>query len=61
MFTVYFHKSYSAAQKKRYEHCCMKQKCQIQMGIAQYKIATTPLKTKRMRSKILKISYVCHY
>ena len=45
MFTVYFYKSYSAAQKKRYEHCCMKQKCQIQMGIAQYKYTATPLRT----------------
>ena len=37
--------TYSAGQKKRYEHCCMKQKWQIQMGIAQHKIATTPLNT----------------
>ena len=28
---------YSAGQKKRYEYCFMKQKCQIQIGIAQYK------------------------
>ena len=27
---------YSAAQKKRFEYCFMKQKCQIQIGIAWY-------------------------
>ena len=38
--------AYSAGQKKRYEHCFMKQRCQLQMGIAQYKNAAMPLKTK---------------
>ena len=27
---------YSAAQKKRYEYCSMKQKCHIQMVVVQY-------------------------
>ena len=27
---------YSATQKKRYEYCFMKQKCQIQIGIPYY-------------------------
>ena len=35
---------YSAGQKKRYEYCFMKQKCQIQIGIAWYKNAATQLK-----------------
>ena len=35
--------TYSAAQKKGYEYCFMKQKWQIQMGIAQYKDAPLPL------------------
>ena len=37
---------YSAGQKKRYKYCFMKQKCQLQMGIAQYKNAATPLRTR---------------
>ena len=36
----------TAGQKKHYEHCFMKQKCQLQMGIAQYKNTATPLRTK---------------
>ena len=28
---------YSAGQKKRYKYYFMKQKCQLQMGLAQYK------------------------
>ena len=36
---------YSAGQKKRYKYCFMKQKFQLQMGIAQYKNAATPLVT----------------
>ena len=35
--------NYSAAQKKRYEYCFMKQKWQSQIGIAHYKNAATPL------------------
>ena len=34
---------YSAAQKKRYEYCFMKQKWQIQIGRAQLKNVATPL------------------
>ena len=34
-------KMYSAGQKKRYEHSYTKQKCQLQMGIAQYRNAAT--------------------
>ena len=34
---------YSSAQKKIYECRFMKQKCQIGMGIAQYKNAAMPL------------------
>ena len=33
---------YSGAQFKVYEYCFMKQKCQLQMGIEQYKNVTTP-------------------
>ena len=36
---------YSAAQKKRYKYCFMKQKFQIQIGIAQYRNTATPLAT----------------
>ena len=44
--TLYEQKSmYSAGQKKCYENCFMKQKCQIQIGIAQHENATTPLNT----------------
>ena len=39
---------YSAGQKKRYQYCFIKQKCQIQIGITQYKIAAIPLKTRGM-------------
>ena len=39
-------KRYSAGQKKRYEHCFMKQKCQVQMGVAQYENAAKPLITR---------------
>ena len=36
---------YSAGKKKRYyEYCFMKQKCQIQVGIAQHKDTATPLR-----------------
>ena len=38
--------TYSGAQKKVYEHCFMKQKCQPQMGITQYKNTVTPLRTR---------------
>ena len=44
-------RSYSAGQKKRYEYYLMKQKCQLQMGIAQCKNADTPLKPKRINNK----------
>ena len=37
---------YRGAQKKVYEYCFTKQKCQIQMGIAQYKNAATPMRTR---------------
>ena len=37
---------YSAGQKKHYEHCFMQQKCQLQMDIAQYENAATPLRIK---------------
>jgi len=33
----YYNQTYSGAQKKVYEYCFMKQNCQIQMGVAQYK------------------------
>ena len=36
---------YSGAQKNVYKYCFMKQKCQLQMGIVQYKNAATPLRT----------------
>ena len=36
----------SGANWKVYEQCCMKQKCLIQMGIAQYKNAATPLRSR---------------
>ena len=36
---------YSDAQKKVYKYCFMKQKCQIQMGTAQYKNVAIPLST----------------
>ena len=39
-------KAYSAGQKKRYEYCFMNQKCQIQNGMAWYKNAAIPIKTK---------------
>ena len=35
---------YCGAQKKVCEYCFMKQKCQIEMGIAHYKNVATPLK-----------------
>ena len=37
--------TYSTGQKKSYEYCFMKQKCQIQIGIKQYKNAATLLRT----------------
>ena len=36
---------YSAGQKKCYKYCFMKQKFQIQMGMARYINVTTPLRT----------------
>ena len=36
-------RTYSAAQKKRYEYCFMKQKWQSQIGKAHYRNAATPL------------------
>ena len=36
-------KHYSSGEKKCYKYCFMKQKCQLQMGIALYKNAATPL------------------
>ena len=37
---------YSAAKKKPYKYCFMKQKCQIQMGIVQYENVATTLSNK---------------
>ena len=37
---------YSGAQKKVYEYCFMKQKCQLQMGIARYRNEARLLTTK---------------
>ena len=37
---------YSAAKKKPYKYCFMKQKCQMQMGIAQYDNVATPFRTR---------------
>ena len=37
---------YSGAQKKVYEYCFMKQKCQVQMVITQYENAAKPLITR---------------
>ena len=39
-------RNYSPSQKKRHKFCLMKQKCQIQMGKAQYENAATPWKTR---------------
>ena len=44
--------SYSAGQKKRYEYCLMKQKFQLQIGIAQYKHPATPLSTKGIHTRL---------
>ena len=38
--------SFLFANWKVYEYCFIKQKCQIQMGIAQYKNAATPLRIR---------------
>ena len=38
--------TYSAGQKKRYKYFFMKQKFQLQMGIARYRNAATSLSTK---------------
>ena len=38
------------AKNKRYEYCFMKQKCQIQMGIAQYKNVATPFSTRSINT-----------
>ena len=38
--------TYGAGQKKRYKYCFIKQKCQLQMVIAQYRNAAKPLITK---------------
>ena len=38
--------TYSAGQKKRYKYFFMKQKFQLQMGIARYRNVITPLSTK---------------
>ena len=37
---------YSAGQKKRYEYCFMKQKCRIQISMAQNKNVAPPLTTQ---------------
>ena len=37
---------YSAGQKKRYKYCFMKQKFQLQMGVARYRNVTTLLSTR---------------
>ena len=38
--------TYSDANWKVYKYCFMKQKCQLQTGIAHYKNAATPLRTR---------------
>ena len=38
--------TYSGANWKVYKYCFMKQKCQVQMVVAQYKDAAKPLITK---------------
>ena len=40
----------SAGQKKSYKCCFMKQKCQLQNGIAQYVNAATPLRTRAINT-----------
>ena len=45
LLIVKYDADYSAGQKKRYKYCFMKQKCQIQIDLAQHKNATTPLNT----------------
>ena len=37
---------YSGANWKVYKYCFMKQNCQLQTGIAHYKNAATPLRTR---------------
>ena len=43
---TYVHCTYSGANWKVYKCCFMKQKCQVQMVIVQYKNAATPLITR---------------
>ena len=45
-FVAIFKGIYSAVQNVFSDSCFMKQKCQIQMGIAQYKNIATPLTTR---------------
>ena len=42
--------TYSGGNWKVYEYCFMKQKCQLQMGIAQYKNVATPLRTRGLKT-----------
>ena len=41
-------KDHSGAHFKVCEHCFVKQKCQLQVGIAQYKNVTTQLSSKKI-------------
>ena len=42
---------YSGANWKVYKYCFMRQKCQIQMGLAQYRNVATPLSIKSIDSR----------
>ena len=42
---LFFEALYSVGQKKHHKYCFLMKKFQIQMGIAQYKNAATPLAT----------------
>ena len=46
LFSFVTVRKYSAGQKKRYDCCFMKQKCQLQMGVSKYKNAAMPLRSK---------------
>ena len=41
---------YSGASKKVYEYCFMKQKCQLQVGVAQYKNVPILLSSKSINT-----------
>ena len=58
IFVMHAASMYSAGQKKRYKYCFMKQKCQLQMGIAQYENAATPLKTRGIDTTHFQMRYI---